>query len=180
MIELMLAGLVRLPPRIRRFLIAVGALLALGAVIAALTPTTPHGSHQRRVASQPRAVARLSRNSLRRIPPPVSAGELALAHQVAQRFLAGYLGFAHGSGSALAISGVTPSLRRQLLRRRAQVTLVARRRWPRVVSVQTIGTMPTFVVATAVIDDGGVAMYPVRFTLNYSAGRWAVSSVEVR
>ena len=42
-----------------------------------------------------------------------------------------------------------------------------------------IGTTPTFVVATAVIDDGGVAAYPLRFTLEHGGGRWAVSSVEV-
>jgi hypothetical protein len=33
-------------------------------------------------------------------------------------------------------------------------------------------------VATAVIDDGGVATYRLRFTLSRSAGRWPVSSVE--
>ena len=45
------------------------------------------------------------------------------------------------------------------------------------VSLQTIATTPTFVVATAAIDDGGVTTYRVRFTLELQAGRWAVSSV---
>jgi hypothetical protein len=45
-------------------------------------------------------------------------------------------------------------------------------------SLQTIGTTPAFVVARAVIDDGGVTTYRLRFTLQREAGRWAVSSVE--
>ena len=100
------------------------------------------------------------------------------ARRVAVRFLAGYLPFAYGRGSALAIRGVTRALRRELLGQRAQLTPVEHRRRPRVVSLQTIGTTPTFVVATAVIDDGGVTTYRLRFTLQLQAGRWAVSSVE--
>jgi hypothetical protein len=45
------------------------------------------------------------------------------------------------------------------------------------VSLQAIATTPTFVVARAVIDDGGLATYPLRFTLQHVGGRWAVSSV---
>jgi hypothetical protein len=98
---------------------------------------------------------------------------------VGERFLLGYLPFAYGRGSALAIRSITPALRRELLGQRAQLTPVEHRRRPRVVSLQTIGTTPTFVVATAVIDDGGVATYPLRFTLEHGGGRWVVGSVEV-
>jgi hypothetical protein len=98
---------------------------------------------------------------------------------VGERFLVGYLRLAYGRGSALAVSGVTPGLRRRLLGQRAQLTPVERRRHPRVVSLQTIATTPTFVVARAVIHDGGVATYPLRFTLVHAGGRWVVSSVEV-
>jgi hypothetical protein len=45
------------------------------------------------------------------------------------------------------------------------------------VSLQTIGTTPAFVVATATIDDGGVTTYRLRFTLQREARGWAVSSV---
>jgi hypothetical protein len=83
---------------------------------------------------------------------------------------------ASGRGGALAISVATRSLRQQLQRQRAQLTPVERRRRPRVVSLQTVGTAPTFVVATAEIDDGGVASYRVRFTLR----RWAVAGREQR
>ena len=97
---------------------------------------------------------------------------------MAQRFLAGYLPFAYGRGGARAISGISSALRRQLLHKRAELTPVERRRRPRIVSLQTTATTPTFVVATAVIDDGGVTTYRLRFTLEGRAGRWLVSGVQ--
>ena len=178
MTELLLAALDRLPPRVRRFVVAAGALLALGAVMAALTLTAPRSDHKRRRTPPPPAAASSPRRLPRRLPPPVSAAAMGDAHRVAERFLAGYLPFAYGRGSALAVGDVTPALRRQLLRERAQLTPVERRRRPRVVSLQTVGTTPAFVVATAVIDDGGVTTYRLRFTLQREASRWAVSSVE--
>ncbi len=178
MTELLLAALERVSPRVRRLVVAVGALLALGVVIAALTLSTPHRGRERR-SSPHRSAASSSRHvSPRRLPPPVSTRQLTVARRVGERFLAGYLRFAYGRGSALAVTGVTAALRRRLLRQRAQLTPVERRRLPRAVSLQTIATTPLFVVATAVIDDGGVATYRLRFTLERRGGRWAVSSVE--
>ena len=170
---MLLAALDRLPPRVRRFLVVAGALLALGAVMAALTLTTPRSGQERRGTPPPPAAASVPR----RLPPPVTTAAMLEARRVAERFLAGYLPFAYGRGSALAIRGVTPALRRQLLRERARVTPVERRRRPRVLSLQLVGTTPAFVVATAIIDDGGVTAYRLRFTLQHGGGRWAVSSV---
>ncbi|MGZ4254626.1 MAG: hypothetical protein ACXVH1_38385 [Solirubrobacteraceae bacterium] len=177
MTDRLLAALERFSPRVRRWTVAVGALLALGTVLAALTLTTPHSHHKRQPTPRPPAAASSPRTLPRRLPPPVSTAALLQARLVAERFLAGYLRFAYGRGSALAVGGVTPALRRQLLRQRAHLTPVERRRRPRVVSLQAIGTTPTFVVARAVIDDGGVATYRLRFTLERGGGRWAVSSV---
>jgi hypothetical protein len=174
--ELLLAALERLPPRLRRLVVAVGALLALGAVMAALTLTAPHSGHEHRRTPRPPVARRSSQPSPRRPPPPVSTAAMLHARRVAERFLAGYLPFAYGR--ALAVRDVTPALRRKLLRQRAQLTPAEPRQHPRVVSLQTVGTTPMFVVATAVIDDGGVATYRLRFTLQGRAGRWAVSSVE--
>ena len=50
MSDLLLAALERLSPRVRRFVVAIGALLALGAVMAALTLTASHGGQERRPA----------------------------------------------------------------------------------------------------------------------------------
>ena len=178
MSDLLLAALERLPPRVRRLTVAVGALLALGAVIAALTLTIPHGGHKRRPTPARPAAAGLPRTSPRRLPSPVSTAALLQARRVAERFLAGYLPLAYGRGSASAVSGVTPAMRRQLLRQGARLTPAERRRRPRVMSLQTVGTTPAFVVATAAIDDGGVATYHLRFTLQGGGGRWLVSDVE--
>jgi hypothetical protein len=177
MSDLLLAALERLPRRVRRFVVAVGALLALSVVMAALTLTTPHGGQERRRVPQHPA-ATVPRTPRRRLPLPVSTAALVQARLVAERFLAGYLPLAYGRGSPSAVSGVTLALRRQLLRQGAQLTPAERRRRPRAVSLQTVGTTLVFVVATAAIDDGGVATYRLRFTLQGGGGRWAVSGVE--
>jgi hypothetical protein len=177
MSEMLLAALDRLPARVRRFVVAAGALLALGAVMAALTLTAPRSDHKRRRTPPPPAAASSPRSLPRRLPPPVPPAAMRDARRAAQRFLADYLPLAYGRGSAFAVGDVTPSLRRQLLRERAQLTPVERGRRPRVVSLQTVGTTPAFVVATAVIDDGGVTAYRLRFTLQHGGGRWAVSSI---
>ena len=70
MTELLLAVLERLPARVRRLVVAVGALLTLGAVMAALTFSAPRSGHQRRPAPQRPAVASLPHTSPRRLPPP--------------------------------------------------------------------------------------------------------------
>ena len=178
MSDLLLAALERLPPRARRLVVSVAALLALGAVMAALTLSTPHGANRRRPTPRRPVAASSPHRVPRRLPPPISTAALFEARRVAEQFLAGYLPFAYGRGSAVAIQGITLALRRQLARGRAQLTPVERRRRPRIVSLQTIGTTPAFVVATALIDDGGVATYRLRFTLRGGGGRWAVSGVE--
>ncbi len=178
MTELLLRALERLPPRARRVVVGIGALLALGGVMAALTLTAPRSDQVRRRTPPPPAAASSPQSLPRRLPPPVPTAAMQDARRVAERFLAGYLPFAYGRGSALAVGDVTSALRRQLLRERARLTPVERRRHPRVVSLQTVGTTPAFVVATAVIDDGGVVTYRARVTLQREASRWAVSSVE--
>jgi len=87
------------------------------------------------------------------------------------------LRFAYGRASATEVKAVTPELHTQLVRERAQMTPAERQRHPRVVSLRLVGIMPGFVAATAAVADGGVAMYPLRFTLQRRAGRWSVSSV---
>ncbi len=76
------------------------------------------------------------------------------------------------------MKGVTPGLRSQLITQRAQVTPAERGRHPRVVSLAAVGTTPGFVVATATVDDGGIAAYRLRFTLQEQTGRWLVSGVQ--
>ena len=70
-------------------------------------------------------------------------------------------------------------LRSQLIRQRARVTPAEHGRRPRVISLATAGSTPGFVVATATIEDGGIAAYRLRFTVQEHTGRWLVSSVQV-
>jgi hypothetical protein len=129
--DLLLAALERVSPRARRSVVAVGALLALGAVIAAPTLIAPHGGDKREPTLRRRAGTSLPRTAPRGLSPPVVAGQLTVARRVGERLLVGYLRFAYGRGSALAVSGVTLALRRRLLGQRARLTPVERRRRPR-------------------------------------------------
>lgn len=175
---LLLAVLERLPSRVRPLVVTGGALLALAAAMAALTLTSPHGDHRRHPVRQAPVAGPGPLMSPHRLARPVPSEAIARMRRVAGRFLADYLAYAYGHGDALPISGITSALLQQLLHKRAELTPVERRRRPRVLSLQTIATTPTFVVATAVIDDGGVTNYRLRFTLESEAGRWLVSGVQ--
>jgi hypothetical protein len=169
----------RLPPRVGRVGVAAAAVLLLGGAITALTLEASTVGIARRStpavhAPPPRPPAPRSQ----RVRAPVSSANLRLADRFARRFLGSYLRFAYGMGSAGSVQGVTPGLLRQLITEHAPATPAERSRHPRVVSLATVGTTPRFVVATAMIEDGGVAAYRLRFALEEQAGRWLVSSVQ--
>ena len=176
----LIAAVERLPPRARRMVVAAMAVLLLVGAITSLTlEAGPAGRARRPVPIAPRRLRPAPAHPpAPRVSPPVSAVELRAARVVAARFLVSYLQFAYGRASAGAVNAVTPGLRSQLIMQRAQVTPAARRRHPRVVSLGAVGTTPGFIVATATIDDGGIAAYRLRFTLQEQTGRWSVSGVQ--
>lgn len=161
------SALGRLSPR--AWAITLAALL-LGAAILALAPT--HGVGERAHRASTQATTGATRGS------PVSGAELARARDAVRMFLAGYLPFAYGQAPASSVSAVEPRLRRQLMRERVQITPVERRRRPRVVSLTALGQAPGIVIATALIDDGGIANYAIRFTVRGTSGGWLVSGVD--
>jgi hypothetical protein len=108
----------------------------------------------------------------------MSPGGLVAARRVAGRFLGGYLPFLYGRGSARSIAGVTPDLRRQLIRWRGLVTPVERHRHPRVVSLTAVGQAPAAVLATSLVADGGVTAYALRVMLRAGQDGWLVSGVD--
>jgi hypothetical protein len=175
----LISALERLPPRARRFVVAVVALVLIGAAITALTIAPSPGSGARSGRPAPRAPVRQNprRPSPQCSAPPVPAAELLRADHAAERFLGSYLSFAYGRASAMVVKAVTPELHTRLVRERAHVTPAERQRHPRVVSLRVVGIMPGFAAATAAIEGGGIAAYPLRFTLQRSAGRWSVSNV---
>lgn len=175
----LVAAIDRLPPRARRMVVAATAVLLLAGAITALTLAAgPGGGGRRRTAIAPRPSRTAPARPLHPpVSPPVPATELHAARVVATRFLVSYLQFAYGRGSAGSVKGVTPGLHSQLITQRAQVTPAERSRHPRVVSLAAVGTTPGFVVATASVDDGGIAAFRLRFTLQEQTGRWLVSGV---
>ena len=160
--------------------VAATALLLLAGAVTSLTLEAAPGGGARRRTPIPRQTSRPAptRPLPPRESPPVSATDLHAARVVAARFLVSYLQFAYGRESAGSVKGVTPGLRNQLITHRAQATPAERGRHPRVVSLSTVGTTPGFVVATATIEDGGIAAYRLRFIVQAQAGRWLVSTVQ--
>jgi hypothetical protein len=175
----LIAAIERLPPRVRRIVVAATAVLLLAGAITSLTLEASHRGGARWSKPTVRALSQPTPAPLvpPRVGPPVSTADLRRVGRVASRFLASYLRFAYGRGSGGSVKGVTPGLHSELVAQRAQATPAERRRHPRVISVATVATTPGFVVATATIEDGGIAAYRLRFALREEGGRWLVSDV---
>lgn len=105
------------------------------------------------------------------------AADVAGARRVARRFLRGYLAFLYGRGRVADVPHVSSSVRQGLARGRARKTPAQGRRRPRVAELTVIGQAADAAIATAQVDDGGVATYPLTFTLVRRAGRWIVNSL---
>jgi hypothetical protein len=170
------AQLKRLSPRARVVVIVATGVVALNVVASALTPAS-HEHHRSPAGTAPSRVASTGGTQH---PSPVSPADLAGARETAERFLAGYLRFAYGRASARSVRALTPSVRRQLIREHAQLTPVERRRHPRVVSLEAAGQATGVVLATALVEDGGITTYPLRLTVQRVAGAWVVSGVDGR
>jgi hypothetical protein len=175
----LIAAIERLPRRARGVVVAATALLLLAGAIASLTLQAGGGREAGRSVTVRAPARRPAAQAIPpRVRPPVSGSGLRLASRVAGRFVRSYLRFAYGRAGATSVDAVTPVLRSQLMRDRAQVTPAERARHPRVVSLRVLGTNPGFVFATASVEDGGIAAYRLRFALREEAGRWLVSDVQ--
>jgi hypothetical protein len=159
----------------RRVTLAALVLVALQIVASALAPS-PHRAH--RPVPPPAGPVGPRRTPAAPGSRPISPGGLVAARRVAGRFLAGYLPFLYGRASARSIDGVTPDLRRQLIRVRGLATPVERQRDPGVVSLTAVGQAPAVVLATAVVADGGVTAYALRMVLRSGRDGWLVSGVD--
>jgi hypothetical protein len=171
----LVAALGRSSRTTRWLTLAAVALVVLLIVASALAPS-PHPAH--RSVPPPAGPTRTRPTPTAPDSRPISPGGLVAARRVAARFLAGYLPFLYGRGSARSIDGITLDVRRQLIRVRGSVTPVERHRHPRVVSLTAVGQAPAAVVATGLIADGGVATYAVRIMLRAGRDGWLVSGVD--
>lgn len=157
----------------RRLTLAAFALVVLLVVASALAR---HPAH--RPVAPPTVPTRLHRTPTAGGSRAISPDGLGAAKRVAARFLAGYLPFLYGHGSARSIGAVTPGARRQLSRMRGLVTPVERRRHPRVVSLTAVAQSPGAVQATALVADAGVTTYALRIMLSAARNGWMVSGVD--
>jgi hypothetical protein len=99
------------------------------------------------------------------------------ASAAARRFLAGYLPYSYGRGSAEKIRFVSASLRRTLARQAPRVppALQAKAR-PRLKDLRLSGIAGRQVIMLARIDDGQ-SRYAALLTVQRRGQRWAVSQV---
>jgi hypothetical protein len=171
----LVAALDRSSRTTRRLTLAAAGLVVLLVVTSALAPS-PHPAD--RPVPPPAGPARTRRTPAAPGSRPISSGGLVAARRVAARFLTGYLPFLYGRGTARSIAGVTPSLRLRLGREPALVTPVERHRDPGVVSLTAVGQAPAFVLATALVADGGVTAYTLRMLLRSGRDGWLVSGVD--
>jgi hypothetical protein len=175
----LIVAIERLPARVRRFSVAAASALTLAGAIVALTLLAGPGSVARRRV--PTTLAAPPQGSERTVSPrvgaPVSASGLQRADLVAGRFLDTYLPFAYGRTGVEAVMAIVPELRGQLIAEHAPLTPAERRRQPRVVSLRLVGMVPGFALATASVNDGGIAAYRLRFTLQKRAAGWSVTRV---
>lgn len=154
----------------RAAMVAVVALLGAAALL--LTITQP--------ASQARRVTeRIERD----VPAAASAdhpvGALTPeARQSAERFLAGYLGYAYGHTPARQIGNASQSLIRSLESQPVRVSPAARARRPRVLDLHLTVAPTGKVGATAVVNDGGLIDYTIGLTLAPNDGRFLVTGLE--
>ena len=174
----LLAIVERLRSRPRRPTLLLVALAVLGLVLAVVTPSP-----------RPRVKAPTARASVRSVglraesrsvptrPSPALSAQLMAARHAAEVFLAEYLRVAYGR-PARVLTDAAPALRRESTGQRADATPAERRRHPRVVSLEVVGNGPGAASATAMVADGGIAIYALRLTLTESDGRWQVSGVE--
>ena len=159
----------------RRLTLAALGLVVLLVVASALAPAR-HPAN--RPVVPPAVPTRTQRGPTAGGSRQISPVELVAARRVAARFLAGYLPFLYGRGSARWIDAVTPGLRRQLSRWRGLATPVEGERHPRLVSLTAVAPSPAAILATALVADGGVSTYALRITLSAGRGGWLVSSVD--
>src|SRR5437763_313629 len=92
----------------RRLMVVAVGLVAVSVVASAIGPA-PRLAHRAGPASTV-STRGVQAPPGSRHPVAVSAGELARARDVAARFLAGYVPFIYGRGSARSVVAVTPSL----------------------------------------------------------------------
>jgi hypothetical protein len=179
-IAAILDALDRLSPGARGALIVVSPLLLLAALVAAFA-IAPHGRGggapppHSSTTDHPRTQPTLIPPSR---PAPATASTepaLSAATGPALRFLRDYLAYSYGRVSLTAIRNADPGLIASLRRAHPRVPPPARKRRPRVTTLQVLSQAPSAAQATATISDGSGPQYPLIFYLDRRPGGWVVT-----
>ena len=166
----------RLPDSAREAALA-GTVTLLVAFTVLLTITRP--SRQGTRASAVRHVAVTHHEPP--VPPklarvPMSKG-ISRAEHVARGFLEGYLAYIYGHATARRIHAATGELKRSLATHPPRVSLDIRARHPRILTLHATASEAGQVTVTALINDGGVADYPIGLLLTSHRGRLLVGGL---
>jgi hypothetical protein len=133
--------------------------------------------------TQPASQARRAAQRSDRTAPgaPAASDPSALtpqARETAERFLAGYLGYAYGHTTASRIEDATRSLIHSLESQPPRVPPAARTRRPRVISLSPTAAPAGKVALSATVNDGGLIDYTVGLTLTHQGGRLLVTGLD--
>ena len=93
-------------------------------------------------------------------------------------FLAGYLRYLYGHGTASQIKDATAALTRSLEQHPLRVPPGVRTRTPRVLRLIATPAPPGLLGATAIVSDGEVIDYHIPLFVTNSGGQWLVSGLE--
>jgi hypothetical protein len=157
---------------------ALAAALVVVALVGLLTlerPSRPAAEPERRAPTAAPATE---------APPPTadaaertpSARELRTARRVARRFVAGYLDYSYGRGSADEIDGATALLRDDLAAEPPRVPPTVARLEPELLTVQLEADGLDDIEAVALVRDGR-RTYSTTLELEQSGESWLVSGL---
>ena len=99
------------------------------------------------------------------------------ARAAARAFLTSYLNVSYGRADTSELRNASKALRDSQRAQRARVPEGVRNRRPRIIALHLDAIGDGRVRATATVDDGDVAAYPLFATLARSGGRWIAISV---
>jgi hypothetical protein len=163
------------PERRAALTLATVLLVGCAALLIATRPSSPHAPAPSRKAPHAATTAD---------PPPAAdpptAGTSSAVVRLSREFLAGYLAYLYGHGSASEVRGASPALASGLRAHPPRISVDMRARHPRVVSVQAVAGEHGQLTATAMISDGGVANYLVTLLLERAGARLVVSGLGER
>jgi len=157
--------------RRRAFALAAALVLIAAALLAEVRAGDPSPHH---AVTAKRHAAAARNESVQPAAPDADA------EATARRFLAGYLAYLHGRAPARVIEDASPQLAARLAAERPRVPPAMRERTPRIASLAVSAGNGGGFDATAAVDDGGVARYPVTLVLDRRAGALEVARVASR